>query len=284
MHPIVFELPVLGFKVHGYGLMMLLGCASALAIAVWRARREGLNTDAVYELATWLFLGGVVGARALFVASRPDLIQSPLDLFRSWEGGNVFYGCIIGGLTGTLIYWRRHPFPFLRMADAVAPALAIGVFFGRLGCHLNGCCHGAITQVPWGIRFPAGSHAWTAHVDEGLLDPGAPWSLPVHPTQLYASLAGLALLVGLLAYIPFRRRTGEMMAILMIAYPITRWPVEILRGDDPGIIAGITISQLISLGLLAFGLIVWSRLDREAAASPSPTLVPARQDPLKLPG
>ena len=162
MHPILFEVPVLGFKVHGYGLMMFFGCASALAIAVWRARREGLNTDAVYELATWLFLGGVVGARALFVASRPDLIQSPLDLFRSWEGGNVFYGCIIGGLTGTLIYWRRHPFPFLRMADAVAPALAVGVFFGRFGCHLNGCCHGAITQLPWGIRFPAGSHAWTA--------------------------------------------------------------------------------------------------------------------------
>ena len=277
MHPILFEIPALGFRVHGYGLMMFLGCASALAIAVWRARREGLNADAVYELATWLFLGGVVGARALFVASRPDLIQSPLDLFRSWEGGNVFYGCIIGGLTGTLIYWRRRPFPFLRMADAVAPALAVGVFFGRFGCHLNGCCHGAITRLPWGIRFPAGSHAWTAHVDQGLLAPAAPWSLPVHPTQLYASFAGLALLIGLLAYIPFRRRTGEVMALLMIAYPITRWPVEILRGDDPGIVAGITISQLINVGLLTFGLIVWSRLGHE----PASTLAPALPEPLK---
>jgi phosphatidylglycerol:prolipoprotein diacylglycerol transferase len=60
--------------------------------------------------------------------------------------------------------------------------------------------------------------------------------------------------------------------------------VEVLRGDDPGIVAGVTISQLISLGLLAFGLIVWSRLDREAAASPSPTLVPARPDPLEMAG
>jgi phosphatidylglycerol:prolipoprotein diacylglycerol transferase len=284
MHPILFKIPGLGFRVHGFGLMMLLGCASALGIAVWRARREGLDTDSVYEMGTWLFLGGVVGARALFAVSRPDLIRSPLDLVRTWEGGGVFYGCILGGLAGTLIYWYRRPFPFLRMADAVAPALAVGVFFGRLGCHLNGCCHGGITQAAWGIRFPAGSHAWTAHVDQGLLDPAAPWSLPVHPTQLFASLSGLALLAALLAYGPFRRRSGEVMALLMIAYPITRWPVEILRGDDPGIVAGITISQLINVGLLTSGLILWNRLGRDAASPPSPALVPARQDPLKLAG
>jgi len=269
MLPILFEVPYLGLKVHSYGVGMFLACVSALAITVWRARRDGLNTDAVYELATWLFLGGVIGARALFVLTNPGAIHSPIDLFRSWEGGNIFYGCIIGGLTGTLIYHRRHPFPFLKMADAVAPALAVGVFFGRLGCHFNGCCHGAIAQVPWAIRFPADSHAWAAHVDQGLLPLDAPWSLPVHPTQLYASIAGLILLAGLLAYAPFRRRPGEVMALLMIAYPITRWPVEILRGDDPGLFAGVTVSQLISLGLLAFGLVVWFRLGRETAAARS---------------
>ena len=276
MQPILIEIPILGLKVHGYGVMMFLACTSALAITVWRARRDGLKADSVYELATWLFLGGVVGARALFVVSNPSAIRTPIELFRSWEGGNVFYGCIMGGLTGTLIYYWRHPFPFLKMADAVAPALAIGVFFGRLGCHLNGCCHGAVTQSPWAVRFPVGSHAWTAHVDQGLLPLEAPWSLPVHPTQLYASLGGLILLVGLLAYFPFRRRYGEVMALLMIAYPITRWPIEILRGDDPGVFAGITISQLISLGLLAFGLVVWHRLGQMI-----PNKVPSERLPLE---
>lgn len=274
MLPILFEVPYLGLKVHSYGVGMFLGCASALAITVWRARRDGLNTDAVYELATWLFLGGVIGARALFVITNPGAIRSFGDLFRSWEGGNIFYGCIIGGLTGTLIYYYRRPFPFLKMADAVAPALAVGVLFGRLGCHFNGCCHGAISQVPWAVRFPADSHAWAAHVDLGLISPSAPWSLPVHPTQLYAAIAGLFLLAGLLAYTPFRRRPGEVMTLLMIAYPISRWPVEMLRGDDPGLIAGATVSQLISLGLFAFGLVVWFRLGRESASKPSREAAP----------
>lgn len=275
MQPILFEL--LGFKVHAYGLMMALACGSALAIAVWRARRDGIDPDAVYELATWLFLGGVVGARALYVAVWPESIRSPLDLFRVWEGGGVFYGCILGGFGGTMLYYRRRPFPFLKMADAVAPALAIGAFFGRIGCHLNGCCHGAVTRAAWGVRFPYGSHAWAEHVDRGLIPPDAAWSLPVHPTQLLAAAAGLALLAALTAYLPFRRRPGQVMALLMIAYPISRWPVEVLRGDDAGLVAGLTISQLISLGLCTGGVILWARLRRDAGeASPTAPALEAR--------
>jgi len=267
MQPILFEL--FGLKVHAYGVMMAVACASALGIAVRRARREGIEADAVYELATWLFLGGVVGARALYVLVWPQSIRSPLDLLRVWEGGGVFYGCILGGLGGTLLYHRRRPFPFLKMADAVAPGLAAGALFGRIGCHLNGCCHGAVTKAAWGVRFPFGSHAWAEQVDRGLLAPEAAWSLPVHPTQLLAAAAGLVLLVALAAYTPYRRRPGQVMALLMIAYPISRWPVEVLRGDDEGLVGGLTISQLISLGLCAAGVALWVRLRRGDAAAPA---------------
>ena len=262
MQPILFE--VLGFRVHAYGLMMALGCASALAVSVWRARREGMDADAVYEMAVWLFLGGVVGARALFAVVHPEAIRTPLDILRVWEGGGVFYGCILGGLAGTLIYYRRHPFPFLKMADVVAPALAIGACFGRIGCHLNGCCHGTITKAAWGIRFPYGSHAWVEHADRGLISPDAPWSLPVIPTQLYAAAAGLVLFVGLMLYHSRRRRPGQVMAALMIAYPITRWPVEVMRADDHGVFAGVTVSMLVSLQLCGAGVALWLRLRRDA--------------------
>ena len=67
MQPIWFELPGLGLKVHTYGVMIFLACSGALAIAAWRAKREGLEVSHVYELAAWLFLGGVIGARALYV-------------------------------------------------------------------------------------------------------------------------------------------------------------------------------------------------------------------------
>ena len=82
-------------------------------MAVWRARREKVDPDAVYELATWLFLGGVIGARLFFFIQHPEAYHNPGDLFRTWEGGNVFYGCILGGLTGSILYWFRRPFPFL---------------------------------------------------------------------------------------------------------------------------------------------------------------------------
>lgn len=270
MHPILFE--VLGLKVHAYGVFMALACASALGLCVWRARRQGMDADAVYELATWLFLGGVVGARGLFLLVHSESVRSPLDLLRVWEGGGVFYGCILGGLGGTLLYYRRKPFPFLKMADVVAPALAIGAFFGRLGCHFNGCCYGAVTAAPWGVRFPAGSHAWAEHVDHGLVPIEAAQSLPVLPTQLYASLSALVLFGLLMAYFPRRRRPGQVMAMLMIAYPITRWPVEVLRGDDPGLFAGVTASMLISLVLFASGLALWGKLlkDDGPVAVPRP--------------
>jgi phosphatidylglycerol:prolipoprotein diacylglycerol transferase len=266
MHPILFEIPAWNLRIHAYGVMILLACTGALGITAWRARREGLRVEAVYELATWLFLGGVIGARALFAIQHPQAIHGPLDLVRSWQGGNIFYGCIMGGLAGSLLYWWRRPFPFWPMADAVAPALAVGITFGRLGCFLNGCCFGEVCDLPFplSIRFPAGSHAWFAQVEAGILAPAAPFSLPVHPIQLYAAGAGLLLLAILSLYYPRRRRDGSVMVLLMVLYPLSRWPIEMLRGDEPPIFAGMTLSQHISLGLLFLGLSTGVRLSGRA--------------------
>ncbi len=257
MRPILFTMPGSGLRIHSYGVMIFVACAAALAMAVWRARREKVNPDAVYELATWLFLGGVIGARGFYFVQHPEAYHEFADLFRTWQGGNVFYGCILGGLSGSILYWLRRPFPFWRMADAVAPAVAIGAALGRLGCFLNGCCHGAPSQVAWAIRFPAGSHAWMRQLNDGLISPGSLSSLPVHPTQLYAAAAGLLVLGILLIYARSDRSPGQVIAILMIAYSVTRWPVESLRSDEPAVFAGMTWSQNISVALMAGGAALW---------------------------
>ncbi|WP_165230043.1 prolipoprotein diacylglyceryl transferase [Aquisphaera insulae] len=279
MHPILFELPWLGLRLHAYSLMILLACGGALWISAWRAGREGLRVDSVYELAAWLFSGGIIGARLLFVLQHPEGIRSPADIVRSWQGGNIFYGCILGGLVGTFIYWKRRPFPFLPMADAVAPGLAVGVMFGRIGCFLAGCCHGAACSACWGIRFPAGSHAWIAQVDQGVLAAAARWSHPVHPTQLYGALAGLLILAFLTWFFPRRRRDGEVMAWLMLLYAATRWPIESLRGDDDALLLGMTLSQFISMGLLALAGYLWLRLRR----TPPGRLADRRSSPAASP-
>jgi phosphatidylglycerol:prolipoprotein diacylglycerol transferase len=256
MRPILFVIPGWDIPIHSYGVMIFVACASALAMAVWRARRERVDPNAVYELATWLFLGGVIGARVFYFVQHPEALHHPSDFFRTWQGGNVFYGCILGGLTGSVLYWLRRPFPFLRMADVAAPAVAIGAALGRIGCFLNGCCHGAVCDLPWAVRFPAGSHAWVRQLNAGLIPPEALASLPVHPTQLYSSLAAFWLLGPLLLYARPPHRPGQVMAVLMIVYPLTRWPIEALRSDELVVFAGMSWSQNISVALLIGGLVL----------------------------
>jgi len=101
---------------------------------------------------------------------------------------------------------------------------------------------------------------WFRQVDSGLISLTATTSLPVHPSQLYASIAGFIILGLLLAYTPYRRRKGEVIALLMILYSLTRWPIEALRSDERAIFAGMTLSQNISVAVLVCGLGLWFTL------------------------
>jgi phosphatidylglycerol:prolipoprotein diacylglycerol transferase len=262
MRRVLFEIPELGFRIPGFGLAMLLACGTALFVTAWRARRERLDPEAVYELAIWLMSGGFIGARTLYIIAHPESIQHFSDIFKIWQGGIVFYGCILGGLLGSILYWSRHPFPFLPMADAVAPALVLGTGIGRVGCFLNGCCFGAVSRVPWAVSFPAGSPPWARHVHEGLISFTATTSCPIHPTQLYSVLDGLVLFALLTIYYPRRRRDGEVMALLMTMYPITRFLIESLRDDEPALLVGLTLSQLISVAIFIAAVVFWLYLSR----------------------
>ena len=162
------------------------------------------------------------------------------------------------------------------MCDAAAPAVAIGAAVGRIGCFLNGCCHGATCDLPWAVRFPTGSHAWVRQLNAGLVQPGDAFSLPVHPTQLYAGAAGLVVLAA--RWPTHGVASGgrvEVMALLMILYPLTRWPIEAIRGDEPSIFLGMSWSQNISVVLLLAGLGLWSSRRRRHRA----TSVSALQGP-----
>jgi phosphatidylglycerol:prolipoprotein diacylglycerol transferase len=279
MHRILFTIPGLGFSFHSFSLMMLLACFGALGITFWRARREGIDPESVSGLAVWLISGGFIGARVMFLLMHPEAVQQISDIVKIWQGGIVYYGCIIGGLIGSVIYWVRHPFPFRAMADAVAPALALGSALGRIGCFLNGCCYGAPTRSPLAIAFPAGSPPWIRHVEQGLISPLATHSLAVHPTQLYSALDALLVLALLTWFYPRRRRDGEVMALLMVTYPILRFANECLRGDEGPILAGLSAAQLISVGLFMAGVATWVYLarlpqERSTGQNPGPDPVP----------
>ncbi len=264
MRQVLFTIPILGgVKIFGYGLMLFFAFLGSMNLAAWRARREKLDPEVIYDLALWVFVGGLLGARLFYVFQYWGVrIHSVWDVFKVWEGGIVLYGSIMGGAAAFFLYRTLRPFPLRPMLDVIAPSLALGIALGRLGCFLNGCCYGDVCDLPWAVAFPKHSPPWESQHAAGLIETGALWSLPLHPTQLYSTIDGLILLLLLTAYYPLRRRDGEVMGLLMITYPITRFLIEHLRNDEGVFYAGLTVSQNISLALLAGGLLFWFRLWR----------------------
>ena len=281
MRQVLFTIPALGgVKVFGYGMMLFLAFLASMNLAARAARRAKLDPNVIHDMALTVFISGLVGARLFYVIQYWGVnVHSLLDIFKVWEGGIVLYGSIIGGTIGFFAFRAIRPFPLRPYLDAVAPALALGVAIGRVGCFLNGCCYGDVCHLPWAVSFPQPSPPWHAHAVSHLIGPDARWSLPVHPTQLYSTVDGLLLCLLALAYYPIRRRDGEVMALLMVTYPISRILIEYLRSDERVFFAGMTISQNISLGLFICGLAYWYQLSRLPATRYEDTVAPAQVAP-----
>jgi phosphatidylglycerol---prolipoprotein diacylglyceryl transferase len=364
-----------GIPLYGYGLMLFVAFLACITVAGRLAKREGIAKEIVQDLAIWLFLGGLIGARTTFLlvpveGRRP--VSSIGDFFwqlpRLWDGGVIFYGAAIGGAIafGLAYYFqlRKHDLSTWKVVDIIAPALALGLCFGRMGCLLNGCCYGDVSCPHClGIRFPmpaearfrmtergyqtaagftletplfpgivdgrtvaavepespaakAGlergdvilkvndqevqdaedlrhylmnqdnwrgrglnelGHGWTMELTVQKSNNGpqetlafAPMTLPIHPTQVYESVSMLLLFLLLLAFYPFRRHDGEVMALLMIGYGLHRYFNEMLRADvRPTGFENWTSVLLVAGGLLIIGWLwrkpVQSKLDPETA-------------------
>jgi phosphatidylglycerol:prolipoprotein diacylglycerol transferase len=221
VHPIAFEFG--GLTIHWYGVMVALGFLSGLWLASRRAAREGVGAEAVLDLGPWLIVGAIVGARVLFVGTywREQFAGKPfVEVFEVWHGGLVYYGGLVGASLACMLYARRKRQRLWRLADVLAPSIALGQAFGRIGCLLNGCCYGRPCHLPWAISFPQGNVT------------GAP-AVPVHPTQIYESLLDLGLCLALMRLYKRKRFDGQIFGLYLIGYALLRSVVELFRGDYP---------------------------------------------------
>lgn len=254
MHPIAFKVGTL--TIHWYGVMVALAFLAGVWTASRRALRAGIGGDKIADLAPWLIVGAIVGARLLYVVTywREQFAGGPvLEIFMIHHGGLVFYGGLIGAALACVLYCRFKTLPLWTVADILAPSIALGNVFGRIGCLLNGCCFGRACELPWAIRYPA------THESAGLA---------VHPTPLYDALLNLALYAGL-AWL-FRRRqfNGQVFAAFLLGYALTRSTAEVFRGDYPEAhrYAGLTPAHLVSVGIFLAGLVLFWWLRRQPAA------------------
>lgn len=169
-----------GIAVQGYGAMLLLAISSATGLMLLRARRFGFTSDQVIEILLWLCIPGILGARAFYVIEYWNEFFNPEisflavvgNILNFTQGGLVVYGSFFGGMAGGAYYvWKNH-LSLLRMADLIAPSVALGLMLGRLGCFLNGCCFGGVCDVDhqhWGVHFPAGSPPYERQIALGEL-------------------------------------------------------------------------------------------------------------------
>jgi phosphatidylglycerol:prolipoprotein diacylglycerol transferase len=182
-------------------------------------------------------------------------VRDCLVVLKVWRGGLAYYGGFIFAAGFGLYYARKHKLGMWRMADLAAPWIALGLAITRIGCFLNGCCYGKLSQLPWAVRFPIGSIVQRAQAEAHLIAGEAP-ALPVHPTQLY--LAALNLLTFFVLYLgvrPRKRWDGQVFAWLLILKGVFRSLVEIWRDDERGVIGGwLSTSQLLSIPLVAIGI------------------------------
>lgn len=230
VHPVLVELPF-SLRLYSYGIMLGLAYAVGFYLTLALAERDGLDRARVLRAFAWSAIAALVGARALGLLVSPPPAGTLLDYIRLDRGGIVAYGGFLGGFLGAYLFCRRSGLPLGAWVDAAAPALGSGLFLTRIGCFLAGCDFGARSDGPLAVCFPAGSPAWRAHREADLLSPSDATSLPVHPTQLYESLAGL-LLLGLVLMVRRRgRRNGEALAAFAIGYAALRFAIETVRGD-----------------------------------------------------
>ncbi len=253
MHPIAFNLGPL--TVHWFGICIALAFLAGMWTASRRASLAGIPAETVTDLIVpWLLVGGILGARAMFVTTYwgEDFAGKPFtEVFMIQRGGLVFYGGLIGASLAALIFAWIKKLPLWKLADILAPSIALGSVFGRIGCLMNGCCYGRACGLQWAIPHPANQS-------------------PIHPTQIYDSLLNLAIYLGLAWLFRRRKFDGHVFTVFLMCYAITRSTVELFRGDysDAHLHSGLTPAHLLSFGIFVAGaalFVVLSKREKRTA-------------------
>ncbi len=240
MFPTLVKIGPIGL--HSYGLMLAL----AFILGIWMVQRGaaqlGIPGEKVADLGLLILAAAVAGSRLFYVATHwPEYSSRPLTALAVWDGGLTFYGGVLAALPLSYIYARAKKIPFWALADLAAPAFALGLGLGRIGCFLSGCCFGKPSDLPWAVRFPP--HSFAGYV----------FDCPIHPTQLYESVFGFACF-GLLLFLSRRRHfTGSLICLFIGLYGAWRLVVDFWRYYESTQVwaLGLTNNQWISVMMMA---------------------------------
>jgi phosphatidylglycerol:prolipoprotein diacylglycerol transferase len=253
MYPVLFR--VGDISVSSFSVMVLLGFLVAYILGESEFKRKGLNGNLVDLLLIASVVGGLGGAKILFLYQQVPITDFIADPVRYLASGFTFFGGLIGA---TILVWlvtQMKRISFLTVADTICPLLIIAYAIGRVGCLLVGDDYGIPSDLPWAMAFPEGS---------------PPTTQRVHPTQIYDTVCMVILFAVLWGIRKKNLPTGWMTAITFIALGVQRFLVEFLRQTTPSFIPGISQAQIIAVVFVAAGIVIlWkskNRAERPAAA------------------
>lgn len=217
MHPTLIKIGSL--SIHTYGVFVVIGFLAGIALAMREARRIGDDPATILDLSFYLLIWAIVGSRIFYIfMNYQDYSGQPLEVIKLWRGGLAFQGGLLASGLTLVWYVRKHHMNLGRLADILAPSVAIGQAFGRIGCFFAGCCYGKEAHVPWAITF---------NNPESL----APTGIPLHPTQLYHAFSLFVIFLILTGVTRFKRAHGQVAWVYLLLHSVQRFIIEIFRGD-----------------------------------------------------
>jgi phosphatidylglycerol:prolipoprotein diacylglycerol transferase len=241
MHPVICHIGP--FALYSYGLMLAIAVITASFLTAREAQKCGIPRDAVYDLAFWAVLWGILGARVFYVFLNADhFLEFPVEIFMLQKGGLAWQGSLVAGVLAGVFFIRRKKLPLLMLLDIAAPFLALGHAIGRIGCFLNGCCYGKPSV--WGVYFPV-------------------WQEYLLPTQLYMVAGELAVFL-ILRSLQQRsdRPLGRLFVLYLMLSSLERFVVEFFRADHVLLWGGLSIFQYVCLLITGVAVIINLRLAR----------------------
>jgi len=235
---------------HLYGLTLAIGVVAATYLAEYRWKKMGNDPKEISQIAVWVVVAGVIGARLYHVITDYQLYtDQPLKALQIWSGGLAIWGAVMGGAIAVVILARKHHYDTLRLCDAIIPGVVLAQAIGRWGNYFNQELFGRPSTLPWAVEIdfvhrPDQYQAFATF----------------QPTFLYESLWCL-LILGVLLWAERRRshRKGQTVALYIVLYTAGRFVFENMRSDPANSIAGLRVNAWVSIVLFLFGIawFVW---------------------------
>ncbi len=270
MHPIFFEFNTPEFlqsilprtiTIYFYGFFIACGAVSGFIYTAYQTKKQfGAKLETIQMLITLIIVTAVIGGKFFILFEDPKLyLSDPSRLVKGFSSGFVFYGSLLFAIPTMLLFFRRYKLPTLPMLDIMAATACIVHGFGRIGCFMAGCCFGTEHDGLFSVTF---THVKCA---------AEPLNTPLHPTQLYSSLAIFSIL-AIIVFVSRRKQfDGQLFMLYLMLYAAARSILEIFRGDlERGFLIDdiLSNSQFISILVFLGGLIVYLRLYKKTKLAP----------------